>query len=117
MVRFRTGARLDPSQVDDVRGSGSGFGLPGGGLAAGGGGLGVVGLVIYLLVSFVGGGGGLGGLQPLDGTRVSGNGGGNSALAQDCRTGADANKREDCRIVGDINSVQKWWKTWFADRG
>jgi uncharacterized protein len=117
MVRFRNSAKLDPSQVDDVRGSGGGFGFPGGGLTVGGGGLGVVGLVIYLLVSFLSGGGGLGTLQPLDGTRVSGGTGGNSALAQDCRTGADANHREDCRIVGDINSVQSWWRTWFAARG
>jgi predicted metalloprotease len=118
MVRFRNSANLDPSQVEDERGSGSGFGLPGGGFAVGGGGLGLVGLVIWLLVSFISGGGGLSGaLQPLDGTRVSGGGGGNSALAQDCRTGADANRREDCRIVGDINSVQSWWKTWFAGRG
>src|SRR5207248_379625 len=35
-MRFRQNARLDPSQVQDVRGRG---GLPGGGLAVGGGGL------------------------------------------------------------------------------
>jgi len=117
MVRFRNSVRLDPSQVEDVRGSGPMLGLPGGGLTVGGGGLGVVGLVVYLLVSFLSGGGGLSGpLQQLDGTRVSGGGGGSSTLVQDCRTGADANQREDCRIVGDINSVQNWWRTWFAGR-
>ena len=47
-MRFRPNARLDPSQVQDARGRG---GLPGGGLAVGGGGLGVVGVVIYLLVT------------------------------------------------------------------
>src|SRR5436309_15009273 len=114
MVRFRNSARLDSSQVEDTRGGGPMLGLPGGGLTVGGGGLGVVGLVIYLLVSFLAGGGGLSGpLQQLDGTRVSG-GGGNPAPAQDCRTGADANRREDCRIVGDINSVQAYWRGEFA---
>src|SRR5438046_8959959 len=61
LMRFRQNARLDPSQVQDVRGRG---GLPGGGLAVGGGGLGVVGIVIYLLVTLLsnGSGGTLGGL-------------------------------------------------------
>jgi uncharacterized protein len=37
-----------------------------GGIAVGGGGLGLVGLVIYLLVTLLAGGGGLGELAPLE---------------------------------------------------
>jgi uncharacterized protein len=108
-VRFRPGARLDPGQVTDVRGRRMG----GGGLAVGGGGLGVVGLVIYLLVSLLGGGGGgLGQLAPLDGQQV-GRGDTPGGVSSECRTGADANQREDCRIVAVVNSVQKFWADVF----
>ena len=114
MVRFRNSAGLDPSQVEDRRGAG--FGIPGGGLAVGGGGLGVVGLVIYLLVTLLSGGGGLGPLENLDGSTVSQSPPG-QVLGQECRTGADANQREDCRIVGDINSIQRYWAKEFAADG
>jgi predicted metalloprotease len=100
-VRFRPGARLDPSQVEDRRGMG---GIPGGGITVGGGGLGLVGLVVYLLLNAFAGGGGLSGpLQGLDGTSATG------TPPAACRTGADANQRQDCRIVADVNSVQRYW--------
>jgi uncharacterized protein len=100
-MRFRPGARLDPSQVEDVRGRG-GFGLPGGGIAVGGGGLGVVGVLIYLAFALLGGGSGSSGLTPLDGRTVTGD-------TASCRTGTDANRSEDCQIIGDINSIQAYW--------
>jgi uncharacterized protein len=106
-MRFRPGAKLDTGQVTDARGR------SGGGLALGGGGLGVIGLVIYLLISLLGGGGGLGQLAPLDQTRV-GQSDTPSTISQDCRTGADANNREDCRIVAVVNSVQKFWNGVFT---
>ncbi|MCA1692755.1 MAG: neutral zinc metallopeptidase [Actinobacteria bacterium] len=36
-------------------------------------------------------------------------GGLNSDLSAECQTGEDANQRDDCRIVGVINSVQEYW--------
>jgi predicted metalloprotease len=108
-MRFRGNVDLDPSQIEDRRGAGPMLGLPGGGLAVGGGGLGVVGLVIYLLVSLLSGSGGLSGpLGNLDGSTVSQAPPG-QVLGQECRTGADANTREDCRIVGAVNSIQAYW--------
>jgi uncharacterized protein len=109
-MRFRRGARLDPGQVRDVRGRRMGGA---GGLAVGGGGLGLAVLVIYVLFSVLSGGGSLGGeLAPLDGTRV-GAGDTPSHVAQNCRTGQDANQRQDCRIVAVVNSVQKFWNGVF----
>jgi uncharacterized protein len=103
-VRFRRRARLDPGQVTDVRGRRVGPG----GLAAGGGGLGLAGLVIYLLITLLSGGGGLGQLAPLDDQQV-GQRDTPSEVSQECRTGEDANERQDCRIVAVVNSVQKFW--------
>ena len=109
-MRFRRGARLDTGQVTDVRGRRVG----GGGLAVGGGGVGLAALVIYLLVSLLGGGGGLGGqLAPLDEQSV-GQGDTPSEISQECQTGAQANERQDCRIVGVVNSVQKFWDGVFT---
>lgn len=114
-MRFRRGARLDTGQVTDVRGRG-GLARPGG-LAVGGGGLGIVGLIIYLAISLLsGGGGGLGQLAPLDAQQV-GRGDTPPQLAQECRTGQDANEREDCRIVAVVNSVQKFWAGVFQRSG
>jgi predicted metalloprotease len=107
-MRFRRGATLDPGQVTDVRGR-----RMGGGLALGGGGLGVAGLVVYLLISLLSGGGGLGQLAPLDDQRV-GRGDTPGQVWESCRTGEDANTREDCRIVAVVNSVQKFWDGVFT---
>jgi predicted metalloprotease len=113
-VRFRKGAKLDPGQVTDVRGRRVGGA---GGLAVGGGGIGIVVLVIYLIVSALSGDGGLGGqLGPLDSQRV-GEGSTPSQVSEECKTGEDANQREDCRIVTVVNSVQKFWDEVFTQSG
>jgi predicted metalloprotease len=106
-MRFRRGARLDPGQVTDLRGRGP---IGPGGVAIGGGGLGVVGLVIWLLISLLSTGGGLGQLGPLEQETVGQGGQSPPAdVAQQCRTGEQANERDDCRIVGVVNSVQSFW--------
>ena len=112
-MRFRRGARLDPGQVTDIRGRR--MGGPGG-LAVGGGGLGAAGLIIYLLITLLSGGGGLGQLAPLDDQQV-GRGETPSEVSSECRTGEDANTREDCRIVAVVNSVQKFWDGVFQRSG
>jgi predicted metalloprotease len=106
-VRFNRNKQLDPSQVQDVRGGGMLSSIPGGGLSVGGG----AGIIVLLLALVLG-------VNPL-----SGGGSGLSTptspseLAAECRTGADAETREDCRVVGVVNSVQQFWTTEFAARG
>jgi predicted metalloprotease len=109
-MRFRRGAKLDPGQVTDVRGRG------GRGLAVGGGGIGLGVLVVYLLFSLLTGGGGLGQLAPLEDQQV-GQGADPGVVSEECRTGADANERQDCRIVGVVNSTQEFWNGVFERSG
>jgi uncharacterized protein len=86
----------------------------GGPIAVGGGGLGLVAVVIYLLFALLGGSsstyGGLDGItqssQPPS-----------EALGESCQTGADANTRQDCRVLADVNSVQKYWSDYFKAHG
>ena len=104
-MRFRKGARLDPSQVEDYRGRG---GVPGGMPMALGGGGGIIGIIVLVAFLLLGGGGGLGDLGALEGQQV-GPGQASQEIQNECRTGEDANTREDCRIVGVVNSVQTYW--------
>jgi uncharacterized protein len=112
-MRFRRGARLDPGQVTDVRGRRLGRT---GGLAIGGGGLGLGAVLVYLLIALLSGGGGLGQLAPLEDAQV-GQGDTPGEVSQECLTGEDANERQDCRIVGVVNSVQTFWDGVFRASG
>ena len=110
-MRFRKGARLDTGQVDDMRSaSGGGFGLPKVAMAGGGG---VVGVIVLLLTLFLGNGGGGGG-----GTETGpGLIGDNTDLSTNCKTGAAADQRTDCRVVAVVNSVQSYWSSALPDQG
>lgn len=108
-MKFRDRAQLDTSQVRDRRGA------SGGAVALGGGGL--IGIVVLLVTLFAGGGGGGGDLTSvLEGLTVGQPGQATpSDLDERCRTGADANTQDDCRIVAVVNSVQRYWTDTWAD--
>jgi len=102
-VRFNPRADISRGRVTDVRGGGGGGGLgniPLGGITGGGIGTTVLVIVIYLIVQFAGGGG-------------SGVGSGGPAQTTDryaqCKTGADANKSEDCARVAVEESLEAYW--------
>jgi hypothetical protein len=122
---FDPNARLDTSEVNDQRGSGGGgggfggggFGT-GGGIAVGGGAGTIILLVVSLLLGFnplsaINSGSGSGAVA----TQAPGSSQGSASLAQKCQTGADANNSTDCRVVGTVDSVQKYWSGEFTRRG
>ena len=108
---FNNRSRLDPSQVEDRRGRGAGTAI-----AFGGGGLALIITIVAMLF----------GVNLSDLTNIATgqqapfsteSAGGTNDLAAQCQTGADANNREDCRIVGFVNSIQAYWADEFASRG
>lgn len=108
-MAFNEGSKLDPSQVEDRRGRGAGTAV-----AIGGGGLGLVALVVALLLGIDPSS--LGSSAPPSSVSP-GSPGSNSSLEEECRTGADANARADCRAVGFVNSIQSYWTDEFARQG
>jgi predicted metalloprotease len=113
-MSFNPNSRLNPSQVQDRRGRSMGRGAR----VAMGGGIGGVGLIILVLYLLLGG-------NPGDLASVSNPGPYDYAqdssqisdLASECQTGADANARTDCAIVGYVNSIQTYWSDVFAGEG
>lgn len=115
---FNRKARVDISQISDVRrrggfGGSRGMRLPIGG-AGGLGGLGIVAVLLFFVIqSFLGGSGGAGGLFPQDGGNLStqhvdaGQSGSDIAT---CNTDPDALDRDDCRLALVVNSVNAFWE-------
>ncbi|MDX6234978.1 MAG: uncharacterized protein QOH68_4117 [Nocardioidaceae bacterium] len=110
-MRFNPKARIDQSQIETR----SGGGLRGGGmrLPMPGGGGGRIGLgTIVVTVLFVV-------LTQCMNVDLLGSGGSASdspGTANSCRTGADANKSEDCAVDLFTNSVQEFWKQAYPDQ-
>jgi hypothetical protein len=105
-MTFNSGAQLDPDQVTDARGGSYGGGR---GLAVGGGGIGLVIVIVYLLLG--------GDPRALLTTEPGAVVGPNASAIAECKTGTDANTRDDCRIVGFVNSIQAYWTSAFQAAG
>ncbi|GHE62278.1 hypothetical protein CP980_25550 [Streptomyces vinaceus] len=108
-MQFDDDADLDTSEVKDVRGSR----VPGGRATIGGGIAGLVALILGLLFGVGPDQLGLSSGNPESAATSSSV----SEVQQSCRTGRDANAREDCRLVAVVNSTQDFWKDEFTRRG
>ena len=100
---------VDASGVQDRRGIG-------GPLAIGGGGVGVVGLIVYLLVSVLGGGTGDPGQLVPPGNQVQESGGA-SDLGTRCNKDKAIEKYDDCFLVKVYNEINEVWTDEFSRRG
>jgi uncharacterized protein len=109
-MSFNDNVTLDTGQVS---GGGGGRGAPGG-MVVGGGVGGIIILILTLLFNGVFGGGGGGGTGSLPGDtgqgQVEAAGDVDPNAFAKCKTGADANKYTECRVIGTVNAVQAYWE-------
>lgn len=124
---FNRDARVDTSQIDDVRGRGGGMGGLGGRgfripMGAGGsaGGLGIIGIILFFVIQYFtsGSGGGGGGLFPQDSGNVSSqdvDAGQTGSDIASCNTDPNALDRDDCRLALIVNSVNAFWETYLPE--
>ena len=71
-----------------------------------GGGAGVVGVIVVLLITLEGDID-LSALQSLDGVIAELQQQGE--VIDECKTGEDAERSRDCRLIGTVNSIQAYW--------
>ena len=102
---------VDLSGVEDRRGFGAG------GLAIGGGGIGVVGLILLFVFNALGGGGGSGVALPQGAGVPAQRGESRAELAQRCSSAGALERYTDCRIIKVFNVADDVWHDEFARHG
>jgi predicted metalloprotease len=100
-MSFNDNVQLDPSQVQDRRGIGRGAKV-GGGIGGG---------IILLIAALFGINPNM--LEGLTGT-APGPDSQSQSTAPACKTGADADARVDCRILGTVNSLNAFWPAYLG---
>src|SRR3954468_14962926 len=105
---MRLRGRVNTSQIEDRRGSRGGRGL-----AVGGGGLGIAGVVLVIVLSLAGGGGsGVADvLRQLDAPSTT------TQDSQPLSCPKDAATNTACFVTGVVNDVQDTWSGIFRDQG
>ena len=104
-MSFNDDVKIDTSQV----GSGGSGGAPGGAVVGGG-----IGGIILLIIALIFG------INPSDLPTNPGGGSSDQGQVQpggtedgssfsECKTGADANKNDQCRVIATVNSVNAFW--------
>jgi predicted metalloprotease len=101
-MSFNENARLDTSQVS----TGGGGGLRPGGIAVGGG---VGGIILVIIMMILGINPGQLPGSGMDTGQVDTAGEQSGEAFSKCKTGADANRDVECRVIGTVNSVQAYW--------
>ena len=86
-------------------------------MAVGGGGVGLVIIVVALLMGVNPGSLLDMAQEPAADTSAYTSPGSLSDLSTSCQTGADANAKHECAIVGYVNSIQSFWSDEFAANG